>query len=137
MSEVNVTKEKSPAKRETAPAEFKEFFKPVLPFRSFFHQSPFALMRDFSAEMDRILRGVAPATDGGAWSPAIDIQQCNGNLVVTAELPGLKKEEVKGRAHRGRPHHRRRTKTRAPRGSRRIPSLGEKLRPILSVDPVA
>ncbi len=95
MSEVNVTKEKSPAKRETAPAEFKEFFKPVLPFGSFFHQSPFALMRDFSDEMDRILRGAAPATDGGAWSPAIDIQQCNGNLVVTAELPGLKKEEVK------------------------------------------
>lgn len=25
----------------------------------------------------------------------MDVQQCNGDLVVTAELPGLKKEDVK------------------------------------------
>ena len=29
------------------------------------------------------------------WTPTVDIQQCNGDLVVTVELPGLKKEDVK------------------------------------------
>lgn len=94
MSEVKVTKEKSLAKQATALAP-KEFFAPAFPFSRFFGLSPFGLMRSFSDEMERVFRGAAPITDGGPWAPAVDIQQCNGNLVVTAELPGLKKEDVK------------------------------------------
>jgi HSP20 family protein len=30
-----------------------------------------------------------------AGAPTVDVQRCNGSLVVSAELPGLKKEEVK------------------------------------------
>ena len=32
---------------------------------------------------------------GGMWSPAIEVSQREGNLVVCAELPGIKPEEVK------------------------------------------
>lgn len=31
----------------------------------------------------------------GAWAPIVDVQQCKGTLEVAAELPGLKKGEVK------------------------------------------
>ena len=95
MSDVKVTKEKSLVKQETAPSVFNEFFSPTLPLGRFFSRSPFGLMREFSDEMERMFRGVTASTNGGPWAPAIDIQQCNGNLLVTAELPGLKKEEVK------------------------------------------
>jgi HSP20 family protein len=70
----------------------------MFPFR-WFGLSPFALLRDFSDEMDRAFRGEMPAMGNGsvlaAWSPALDVRQCDGSLVVTAELPGLKKDEVK------------------------------------------
>ena len=92
MSEIKVSKEKSITKPETAPALWNEF---LTPFGGLFRQSPFGLMRELSEEMNRAFRGLRPATDIGPWAPAVDIQQCNGNLVVTAELPGLKKDEVK------------------------------------------
>jgi HSP20 family protein len=96
MPEVKVTKERSLAKPETpAPKLFNELFTPIFPVGRFFGLSPFAVMREFTDEMDRVLRGVVPSVESGTWSPMVDIQQSNGNLVVTAELPGLKKEEVK------------------------------------------
>ena len=88
-------REKSPAAQETAPAMRNEFFAPVFPFGRFLGLSPFSLMREFSDEMERMFRGAAPLNNRGAWVPAVDIQQCNGAMIVTAELPGLKKEEVK------------------------------------------
>jgi HSP20 family protein len=58
--------------------------------------SPFGLMRHFTNEMDRVFRGWG---NGGAetegWPPAIDVQQCGGSMVIAAELPGLKREDVK------------------------------------------
>ena len=59
---------------------------------SLFHLNPFGLMRQFAEEMDRTLG--APA-NSGMWAPAVEVKESNGNLIVTAELPGLKKEEVK------------------------------------------
>lgn len=73
-------------------------FAPMVPFGRWFGMSPFAMMREFTDEMDRAFRDVAPRETGAelaAWSPAVDVRQCNGNMVITAELPGLKKEEVK------------------------------------------
>ncbi|MGD1091082.1 MAG: Hsp20/alpha crystallin family protein [Bryobacteraceae bacterium] len=100
MEEVKVSKEQSVAKREATPARAaNDLFAPIVPFGRLFGMSPFALMREFTDEMDRVFRGVAPGMDSGAglraWSPAVDVRQCDGNLVVTAELPGLKKDEVK------------------------------------------
>lgn len=73
-------------------------------------QSPFALMRQLSREMDRIMdsffeRGFGSLlTDSGAreddwqprtlWSPQIDVQQRNDSVVVRADLPGVRKDDV-------------------------------------------
>lgn len=92
MPEVAVSKKasESPAVRRSS-----EIFQPMFPLSRFFGLSPFARMRDLTDEMDRMFRGLGAETDLQAWAPAVDVQQCNGNLVVSAELPGLKKEEVK------------------------------------------
>jgi len=100
MEEVKVNKEQAVAKREARPARIaNDLFAPMVPFGRLFGMSPFALMREFTDEMDRVFRGIAPGMEAGAelraWSPAVDVRQCDGNLVVTAELPGLKKDEVK------------------------------------------
>jgi HSP20 family protein len=63
----------------------------------FFSSSPFTLMRRMSEEMDRMF-GQAFGSSGrgtGAWYPAIDVREQNGQLQVHAELPGLKPEDVK------------------------------------------
>jgi HSP20 family protein len=69
----------------------------MFPVGRFFGMNPFTMMREFTDEMDNIFNGIAPATPvtPEVWAPKVDVQRCNGNLVVTAELPGLKKEEVK------------------------------------------
>lgn len=104
MSEVRVEKakvEKEIAKRETHGLNtFNDFFAPMFPVGRFFGVSPFAMMREFTDEMDRMFTKGAftPSAETAqmqAWSPTVDVQRCNGNLVVTAELPGLRKEEVK------------------------------------------
>jgi HSP20 family protein len=50
-------------------------------------------------EMDRAFGhffGGQPSGRGtGSWSPAIDVEERNGQLEVHAELPGLKPEDVK------------------------------------------
>ena len=93
MAEVKVTKEQPPAKREVAaPGPLS---RPTFPFGRYFGLGPLGLMRELSEEMDRAFRGVIPSTQLQPWAPTVDVQQCNGDLVVTAELPGLKKEDVK------------------------------------------
>jgi HSP20 family protein len=76
--------------------------------------NPFALMRRFTEEMDRIFEGFGfggshwglPslrefASRGmgewrqAAWSPTVEMIERNGQLVVRAELPGLKKDDIK------------------------------------------
>lgn len=97
MAEVKVNNDKAVAKREAA-APMGTFFPPMIPFGRMFGMSPFSLMREFTEEMDRFSRGLAASSTDtmlGKWSPTVDVQQVNGSLVVTAELPGLKKEDVK------------------------------------------
>jgi HSP20 family protein len=93
MAEVKVSKEQSLAKRETPVPSM--FFRPMFPFGRYFGLGPFGLMRELREEMDRAFRDVIPSTQLEPWTPTVDVQQCNGDLVVTAELPGLKKEDVK------------------------------------------
>lgn len=92
MAEVKVSKEQLPAKGEV-PAS-GGLFKPVFPFGRYLGWMPFGL-RELSEEMDRAFRGGTPGTPLQAWTPTVDVRHCNGDLIVTAELPGLKKEEVK------------------------------------------
>jgi len=93
MPEVQVRKEQK--EQSVANRQPTEFFAPMFPFERSFSLSPFGWMREFTREMDRMFRGFAPLKEAEAWAPAIDVQQCNGTLMVTAELPGLKKEEVR------------------------------------------
>ncbi|MDX1982690.1 MAG: Hsp20/alpha crystallin family protein [Bryobacteraceae bacterium] len=85
MPEVAVKKETA---RTPAPAGFWDV-------------SPFSLMRRFSEELDRFFEN-GPFTKAAAlpfetegWMPAIEVTQKNGTMMVKAELPGMKKEEIK------------------------------------------
>jgi HSP20 family protein len=63
---------------------------------SLFSLNPFALMRQFTEDMDR-LYGQAPrlGAEMASWKPAIEVKEKEGKLLVTAEIPGVKKEDVK------------------------------------------
>ena len=74
---------------------------------------PFSVMRRISDEMDRLFEGfgfgrnalgdlggqsaLSSATDQGAalWTPHLEMYEREGKLTVTADLPGVKKEDVK------------------------------------------
>ena len=64
-------------------------------------------MSQLSREMDRVFddfwrdpfgrspsRGVSNELGGALWAPAIEMHEHEGELIVRADLPGLKKEEV-------------------------------------------
>ena len=72
-----------------------ETLQPALPLGRIFSVNPFAMMREFAGEMDRMFRGEGSTTQLESWAPRMDVEQCGGNLVVSAELPGLKREDVK------------------------------------------
>lgn len=59
--------------------------------------SPFAEFEAFRREVDRLFREFfgeerAPVTRG--WSPAVDIYETPAEVIVQAELPGVKKEDL-------------------------------------------
>ena len=55
---------------------------------------PFAELGELRSRFDRMFDEL---TDGRerAWTPAVDVVRENGNLVVRADIPGIKPEEVK------------------------------------------
>ena len=55
---------------------------------------PFAELGELRAHFDR-MRGELGDGREGAWIPAIDVVRDNGNLLVRADVPGIKPEEVK------------------------------------------
>jgi HSP20 family protein len=78
--------------------------------------NPFAMMRRMEEDLDRVFRAFgiprlspvlappreledllarAPAlSQAGQWSPQIEVSEREGNLVVRADLPGVKREDV-------------------------------------------
>jgi HSP20 family protein len=65
-----------------------------------FLTNPFAMMRRFSEDMDRMFSSAWDDREFGgrelaSWAPAVDVREHDSNLVVSAELPGLNKEDVK------------------------------------------
>jgi HSP20 family protein len=91
MSEVKVTK------KTTNEPEFAlaPFWEPMG-----WNVSPFALMRRFSDELERTFglgSGGALAFPrlGEGWAPSVEVEQTNGMLKVKADLPGMKKEDIK------------------------------------------
>jgi HSP20 family protein len=53
-----------------------------------FGVNPFALIRELTSSL-------GTEFDSQAWIPAVEVKEANGNLTVTAELPGIKNEDVK------------------------------------------
>ena len=85
MAEVRI------ARTETPRYEVFPFLGPDL-FRTNLLDTPFTLMRRFGDELERVF---GKAAETAAWRPAIDVKLEKGKMLVHAELPGLKKENVK------------------------------------------
>ncbi len=93
MAEIAVVKQPTAEKPELT--RWFGFDTPLLR-GSVFSLNPFALVKQFAEDMDRtIARGPATAAETGAWIPAIEVKQKEGKLLLTAELPGVKTEDVK------------------------------------------
>jgi HSP20 family protein len=86
MAEVKIARTE-PAKYEVIP-----FLGPDLFRTNVLGTNPFALMRRFGDELERAF---GKAGEAAAWRPAIEVKREPGKVVVHAELPGLKKENVK------------------------------------------
>ncbi|MBN8232337.1 Hsp20/alpha crystallin family protein [Corallococcus macrosporus] len=64
--------------------------------------SPFGLLRRMMEDMDQLftdfggrgLIGRSSVLDEGLWSPQVDVLERNGNLIVKADLPGMKQEDI-------------------------------------------
>lgn len=67
--------------------------------RDFFSASPFELMRRFTEDMDRFFE--AGTSNNGwsqsmsMWAPPIEVRETDGRLNICAELPGIRKEDIK------------------------------------------
>jgi HSP20 family protein len=55
---------------------------------------PFAELGDLRTRFDRMFNEMADGR-GHSWTPAVDVVRDNGNLVLRADIPGIKPEEVK------------------------------------------
>lgn len=55
---------------------------------------PFGELADLRTRFERMFDEIAPGREH-AWMPAIDVVRDNGNLVLHADIPGIKPEEVK------------------------------------------
>ncbi len=107
-------KEAPKAKTGNGPATTKESAPPA-PMGAA-SMNPFGVMRRFAREMDRLFEDFglesglhvprflsrgheALRREAGLvaaeWSPRIDVQRRDGQLVVRADLPGMKKDDIK------------------------------------------
>lgn len=67
----------------------------MLPFRG--DSSPWRELREMREQMDRILSSAlrgGPARAALEWAPAVDITEREDELVLTAELPGMTREDI-------------------------------------------
>ena len=62
---------------------------------SLFNMNPFTLMRRFTEDMDRAFGTVPDTGEILSWSPTVEVKEVNGKFLVSAELPGLKKGDIK------------------------------------------
>jgi HSP20 family protein len=77
---------------------------------AFFTGSPFSMMRRMLSDMDRFFddvgagraiglprtyRDVASGLGAVTWTPQIDVFERDGQLIVRADLPGMKKDDIR------------------------------------------
>src|SRR6185369_9889524 len=87
MSELRVSKKKATAAQK---GPLSELLTPMAPLVTI----PLRVIRDVAEGMDHAF-GITPGAQAGCWTPAVDLDQFQGRLMLTVELPGLTKEEVK------------------------------------------
>jgi len=92
MSEVRVAKQTPPERGGLN--RWLDFETPLLG-NGLFGVNPFALMRQFTQEMERTFGNGGAGVTADLWRPAIEVQEKDGKLRVSAELPGVKKEDIK------------------------------------------
>jgi HSP20 family protein len=90
MPEVEAKQETQAAKKDP-PAGKESLLFPA----GAWGMNPFGLMRQLVEEMDRAFGTSEITANGAVWSPTVEVKEANGNWILTAELPGLKKEDVK------------------------------------------
>src|SRR5689334_12929099 len=59
--------------------------------------NPFSMMRHMMEDFDRAWGSMSSARSsggGGMWTPAVEVSQRGDHFVVSAELPGLNKDDV-------------------------------------------
>ena len=68
----------------------------------------FGRLGDLHQELDQLLNMAWPFASAGQgegsfgdWAPALDVAEDKDSVVVTAELPGMKKEEIEVNLHEG------------------------------------
>jgi HSP20 family protein len=95
MAEGRVTNEQAPAKHQAGPLRTGDFFAPLFPVGRFPGGRPFGVLHDLSDDIERAIRGFNAAPKEDFWTPVVEVRKCNGELVVSAELPGIRKDDVK------------------------------------------
>lgn len=55
---------------------------------------PFAEMAELRGRFDRLLEDFGTTRERG-WAPAVDVVRDDGNLVLRADMPGIKPDEIK------------------------------------------
>jgi HSP20 family protein len=103
MAEVEVKKQKpkEEEREERGVARQSGFFAPWSPYgpNEFSSLSPFRMMRRMMKNMERAFGASGwPAVAGeetDGWWPAIEVSEAAGKLNVSADLPGIKPEDVK------------------------------------------
>ena len=61
-----------------------------------FTTNPFSLMKRFTDDLDRAFTTpTAAINNGGYWAPAVEVKEKEGKFLVSAELPGLTRNDVK------------------------------------------
>lgn len=66
--------------------------------------APFDRLASLRDEMNRLWDFSFPSRDSGlfsGWSPALDVHEDKDSLLVTVELPGMKKEDINISLHDG------------------------------------
>ena len=67
----------------------------LLGARDYDESSPFSLFRRLSDEMDRTFANFrGSGSEPEMWAPPIEVRERDGKLLVTAELPGMRPEDV-------------------------------------------
>jgi HSP20 family protein len=76
--------------------DWRSPFNPMAPFADAFGANPFGLMREFAKEVNKFFPGF-PAREFSpeGWMPLVEIKKVDGGLKVTADLPGVKKDDLK------------------------------------------